>query len=78
MILHYTEDTNIALMPTFMIYNNVKERYNMGRNRRGRILGRHKWTVGCYKNRHKSGNVKERIRERLSRLHHFVIPTFLH
>jgi hypothetical protein len=76
MILHYTEDNNTALMPTFMTYNNVKERYNMGGNRRGSFLGRHKWTVGCYKNQHKSGNVKGR--ERLSRLHHFVIPMYLH
>jgi hypothetical protein len=49
MILHYTEDNNIAPMPTFMIYNNAKKRYNTGGNRRGRILGRHKWTVGCDK-----------------------------
>jgi hypothetical protein len=25
MILHYTEDNNIALMPIFKIYNNAKE-----------------------------------------------------
>jgi hypothetical protein len=76
-ILHYTEDNNIELMPTSMIYNNAKKSYNMGGSRRGRILGRHKCTVGCNKNRNKSGNVKGRIRERLSRLHHFVIPMFL-
>jgi hypothetical protein len=34
MTLHYTEDNNLALMPTFKMYN-AKERYNMGGNRRG-------------------------------------------
>ena len=58
-------------MPTFMIYNNAKVRYTMGGNRRGGILGRHKWTVGCNKNQHKSGNMKGRIRERLFKITSF-------